>query len=59
MGEKAAREMSDVLKQLLKEKDEVNIIFASAPSQNEFLEMLVKTEGVEWKRVNAFHSGYW
>lgn len=55
MGEKAAREMSDVLKQLLKEKDEVNIIFASAPSQNEFLEMLVKTEGVEWKRVNAFH----
>jgi glucosamine-6-phosphate deaminase len=55
MGEGAAREMSDVLKQLLKEKDEVNIIFAAAPSQNEFFEMLVKAEGIEWKRVNAFH----
>jgi glucosamine-6-phosphate deaminase len=55
MGGEAAREMSGVLKQLLKEKDEVNIIFAAAPSQNEFLEMLVKTDGIEWKRVNAFH----
>ncbi len=55
MGEASAREMSVVLKQLLEEKDEVNIIFAAAPSQNEFLEGLVKAEGIDWKRVNAFH----
>ncbi len=47
--------MSVVLKQLLKEKDQVNVIFAAAPSQNEFLEALINTEGIEWNRVNAFH----
>ncbi len=55
MGEAAAYEMSVVLKQLLKEKDQVNVIFAAAPSQNEFLEALINTEGIEWNQVNAFH----
>ncbi len=55
LGEQAAKEMSDMLKRLLKEKEEVNIIFASAPSQNEFFEALVRMEGIEWNRVNAFH----
>lgn len=55
MGEAAANEITTVLKQLLKEKDEVNIIFAAAPSQNEFLEALVNKTGIEWNRVNAFH----
>lgn len=55
MGKSAAKEMSIVLKQLLKEKAEVNTIFAAAPSQNEFLEALVNTDGIEWNRVNTFH----
>ncbi len=55
MGELAAMEMAAGLKQLLKEKDEVNIIFAAAPSQNEFLETLIQIKGIEWSRVNAFH----
>lgn len=55
MGGAAAGEMSDVLIKLLKEKDEVNVIFAAAPSQNEFLEALVHTKGIDWNRVNAFH----
>ncbi|MHB1393186.1 MAG: glucosamine-6-phosphate deaminase [Clostridia bacterium] len=55
MGKASAYEMTIVLKQLLKEKDEVNIIFAAAPSQNEFLGALVNTKGIEWNRVNAFH----
>lgn len=55
MGKASAGEMSAVLKMLLKEKDEVNVIFAAAPSQNEFLEALVHTKGIDWNRVNAFH----
>ncbi|MDP2790298.1 MAG: glucosamine-6-phosphate deaminase, partial [Rectinemataceae bacterium] len=55
MGSAAAAEMSAVLKNLLKAKDEVNIIFAAAPSQNEFLGALIRTDGIDWNRVNAFH----
>jgi len=55
MGNAAADEMTTVLKKLLEVKDEVNIVFAAAPSQNEFLEAVVNTEGIEWNRVNAFH----
>lgn len=36
MGIQAASEAAICLKQLLKEKDIANIIFAAAPSQNEF-----------------------
>lgn len=55
MGKGAALEMSSILKKLLKEKEEVNIIFAAAPSQNEFLETLSQIDGIDWERVNAFH----
>ena len=55
MGIASANEMTTLLKNLLKEKDEVNIIFAAAPSQNEFLEALVNAKGIDWNRVNAFH----
>lgn len=55
MGEEAAREASDKIIELLSKKSEVNIIFAAAPSQNEFLASLVANDKVEWNRVNAFH----
>lgn len=55
MGIQAASEAAICLKQLLKEKDIVNIIFAAAPSQNEFLDALTQMEDIDWKRVNAFH----
>lgn len=55
MGVQAAIEAIACLKRLLREQDIVNIIFAAAPSQNEFLETLSKAEGIEWERVNAFH----
>lgn len=55
MGKNAASEAGKKIVELLKEKDEVNIIFAAAPSQNEMLENLVKYEGIDWSRINAFH----
>src|SRR5688572_24622825 len=54
MGEGAAEEVSKKINELLKTKDEINIIFAAAPSQNEFLAALVKKD-IDWSRINAFH----
>ncbi|WP_455497948.1 glucosamine-6-phosphate deaminase [Coprobacter sp.] len=55
MGENAAEEAAIYLKNLLSKQEQVNIIFAAAPSQNEFLESLAITPGIEWKRINALH----
>ncbi len=55
MGKAAAEDAGRKICELLKEKEEVNIIFAAAPSQNEVLENLVKYEGIDWSRINAFH----
>lgn len=55
MGEAAAQSVILTIKNLLKEKDYVNMVFASAPSQNEFLTGLVAAEDVDWSRINAFH----
>ncbi len=55
MGQQAAIEAIDYLIEQLNDKEELNIIFAAAPSQNEFLAALVSSTGVEWDRVNAFH----
>lgn len=55
MGIAAAREASECIKQLLEEKDAINLMFAAAPSQNEFLSALVKDESIPWQRINAFH----
>lgn len=55
MGKVAAADISAAIKKLLCEKEEINIIFAAAPSQNDMLYHLCKEEGIEWERINAFH----
>jgi glucosamine-6-phosphate deaminase len=54
LGHAAAEAVSLKVGELLTGKAEVNIIFAAAPSQNEFLAALLEMK-VEWARVNAFH----
>ncbi len=54
MGFDAAKMISDRINEILASRDMVNVIFASAPSQNEFLSELTKMP-VDWSRVNAFH----
>ncbi|WP_432714929.1 glucosamine-6-phosphate deaminase [Pedobacter sp.] len=54
MGAAAAKAVSTRLKELQQNQAEINMIFAAAPSQNEFLENLI-TEDVDWSRINAFH----
>ena len=55
MGEAAASVVGEQIVKLLGQQEYVNIVFASAPSQNEFLEALIKQAGIDWRRVNAFH----
>ena len=55
MGEDASALVRKQIKALLPEQEFVNIIFAAAPSQREFLKFLSEEEGIEWSRVNAFH----
>src|SRR5690625_4546646 len=55
MGSAAAKDVAGRIRQLLKEKEEINMIFAAAPSQNEFLNMLSKEPGIDWQRIHAFH----
>jgi glucosamine-6-phosphate deaminase len=54
LGEAAAETVSEKIREILDSKENVNIIFASAPSQNEFLANLVNKK-VDWSRINAFH----
>lgn len=55
MGKLAAADATEVLRRLLSEKEQVNMIFAAAPSQNETLAALAASDGIDWTRVNAFH----
>ena len=55
MGKAAAAAAAECLRSLLAEKEEVNVVFAAAPSQNETLAALVAEAGIDWSRVNAFH----
>lgn len=55
MGAEMAKMVIEKIKFLLTRKEMVNIIFAAAPSQNEFLDSLVREKGVDWGWVNAFH----
>lgn len=54
MGFAAAKVVSEKIRELLRDKEYANIIFASAPSQNEFLAALLEME-VDWPKINAFH----
>lgn len=54
MGVHAAKEAADYIRELMKKQEVVNIVFAAAPSQNDFLLHLSK-EDIEWGRINAFH----
>ncbi len=54
MGEVAAMDIAKRFKTLLKTKDEINVIFAAAPSQNDVLKSLVENKKIEWGRINAY-----
>lgn len=55
LGEYSALNVSNLIKIILQKKDEVRMIFAAAPSQDEFLEELVKDKSIDWSKIVAFH----
>lgn len=55
MGIAASDHVVALIKKILAEKEFVNMIFAAAPSQNDFLEHFTKSGDVEWSRINGFH----
>lgn len=55
MGMAAADDIAECIKKLLAEKEEINMIFAAAPSQNDMLLHLCEKTDIEWERINAFH----
>ena len=55
MGKAVAADVISAINEVLSNQKICSIIFAAAPSQNELLEGLVSSSGVEWNKVNAFH----
>lgn len=55
MGQDAAADVSRAIASLLEQKPTINMIFAAAPSQNEFLDALVCDNTIDFSRINAFH----
>lgn len=55
MGEAAGQAVARKMKEVLKQKEKLFMVFAAAPSQNEFLDALSRNPGIEWKKVIAFH----
>lgn len=55
MGKEAAENVSQTIQAFLKEKDEINMIFAAAPSQSDFMKALIEDKNIQWKKINAFH----
>jgi glucosamine-6-phosphate deaminase len=54
LGTAAANTVATTIQHLLTTEQELNIVFAAAPSQNEFLAALIK-EDIDWRSINAFH----
>lgn len=58
MGAAAAKACIEEIKRQFEQKESLNMIFAAAPSQNEFLAAMVeagKTGEIDFSRINAFH----
>jgi glucosamine-6-phosphate deaminase len=55
MGVAASARFARLLRTELAERGYAAVVFASAPSQNEFLESLRAEPDVDWEKVTAFH----
>jgi glucosamine-6-phosphate deaminase len=55
VGKAAAEAVAAEMRRLIAERGRAIGVFASAPSQDEFLGELVKAEAIEWTRVIGFH----
>jgi len=54
LGKAAATAVAETIRKLLATRPVINMVFAAAPSQNEFLAALIG-QPLDWDRINAFH----
>lgn len=55
MGKAAGEDFKAAVKELLSEKDHIRMIFAAAPSQNDFLAAITSDPEIDFSRIDAFH----
>ena len=55
MGKAAAEEAAAAIRAAIAAKGEINMIFAAAPSQNEFLAHLIADKSIDVTKINAVH----
>jgi glucosamine-6-phosphate deaminase len=55
MGQAAAAFVAQAMKKRSAEAEEIRMIFAAAPSQNEMLDALAADDSLDWSRVRGFH----
>jgi glucosamine-6-phosphate deaminase len=55
MGKAAGQSVAEKMREILRKKQGLSIVFASAPSQNEFLKELSQSPGIDWSKVTTFH----
>ena len=55
LGCAAGRDAAESIKEAISHRDEANVMFAAAPSQNEMLEILCEDPDIDWSKVHAFH----
>lgn len=55
MGKAAAGAVAEAMKRFIKEKGKVKVVFAAAPSQDEFLAYLRIDRSINWSKVVCFH----
>src|SRR5829696_2952613 len=55
MGAAAAEAGAAALRDAIQRKGKASAVFASAPSQEEFLQGIAVALGIDWSKVTAFH----
>ena len=57
LGNTAGKDIIQAIQKELRKKEEINIIFAAAPSQNETLRALLAEKNVPWEKNQCFSYG--
>ena len=55
LGKAAAEQAATAIRRAIADRGQARIVAATAVSQREFLDALTKAEGIDWRKVEAFH----
>jgi len=55
LGVSVAKAVATQMRKVIEENGKVRVVFASAPSQNDFLKHIKEEKGIDWSKVYAFH----